>query len=257
MPSAPVVAEEMLKRTQILPVLTHEVKANPRSVVWWRARRGTAQKGAHVARTTRTDTYIQRLRSRPVAVVLGVVTVLVVATQFTDVLGDIRRFVGGTPVEGGPCAARSGSVAIRAYTLALTNPTELGILARDNAALFAADGDAISCYRALAAALASNANLTQLEALRDRAEAERQTGLDFNRSAYATDLADTLQELAGSLPALANTDDGPYRATKAYESAQAYSTLLQRAPGASAGIDTLLQGDEDVLRELAARLGGR
>jgi hypothetical protein len=31
---------------------------------------------------------------------------------------------------------------------------------------------------------------------------------------------------------------------------------LQRAPGAAAGIDTLVQADEDVLRELAARLSG-
>ena len=205
-----------------------------------------------MARTTRTDTYIQRLKRSPVAVVLVVVTALVVATQFTD----IRQFVAGTPIEGGPCAARGGSVAVRAYVLALTNPPGLGIFARDNAALFAADGDANRCYRALAAALASNANLTQLDALRDRAEAERQTGLDFDRSAYTSDLADTLEELAGSLPALANTDDGPYRATRAYESAHAYSTLLQRAPSASAGIDTLLRADEDVLRELAARLSG-
>jgi hypothetical protein len=198
---------------------------------------------------------------------LGVVAVLVAATQFTDALGDIRQLVGRlsfggrppsiTPIGGGACDARGGSVAVRAYTLSLTNPTELGIFARDNAASFAEDGDATACYRLLAEALASNANLTQLQALRDRAEAERQTGLDFDRSAYTTDLADTLQELADSLPALANADDGPYRATKAYESARAYSTLLQRAPTASAGIDSLLQADEDVLQELAARLSGR
>ena len=215
-----------------------------------------------MARTNRTDTYTQRLKSNPVAVVLALVTVLVAATQFTDIRQIVERLsLGGsppfTPPAGGvACAGRNGSVAVRAYALALTDSTALGIFARENAALFTGESDAIKCHRLLAAALASNTNLTQLDALRERAEAERETGLDFNRSAYTTDLADTLQELAASLPALANGDDGPYRATRAYESAQARTTLLQRAPGAAAGIDTLIQADEDVLRELAARLSG-
>jgi hypothetical protein len=150
-----------------------------------------------------------------------------------------------------------GAVGARAYLLALTNPRELGIFVRDNAILFAKDGDAIACYRVLAAALASNTHLTQLEALRDRAEAEREIGLEFDRAAYTADLAETLRELADALPALANRDDAPYRATKAFESAQAYSTMLERAPGASAGIDTLTRADEEVLRALSERVSGR
>ena len=156
----------------------------------------------------------------------------------------------------GVCVDPGGTSAVRAYGLALRRPTELGTFVRDNATLFAPDGNAIGCYRVLAAALASNANLTELDALRDRAEAERETGLEFDRSAYTTDLADTLRELTDALPAAAKGDDGPYQGTRAYESAKAYSTLLQRVPGAAAGIDTLIEADENVLRELAARLGG-
>jgi hypothetical protein len=148
-------------------------------------------------------------------------------------------------------------VAVRAYAVALTDPTALGMLVRDNATLFAQNGDAVECYRVLAAALASNTNLSQLDALRDRAEAERETGLEFDRAAYTFDLAETLRELADALPALAKADDGPYRATKAYESARAYSTLLQRVPGASARVETLIQADEEVLRALAGRVSGR
>jgi hypothetical protein len=158
---------------------------------------------------------------------------------------------------GEACAAAGGSVAVRAYAVALTNPTELGMLVRGNATFFAQNGDAVECYRVLAAALASNTNLSQLDALRDRAEAERETGLEFDRDAYTDDLAETLRELADALPALAKGDDGPYRSTKAYESASAYSTLLKRAPGASARVDTLIQADEEVLRALAGRVSGR
>ena len=161
-------------------------------------------------------------------------------------------------VSGGDlCADPARTTAVRAYGLALTNPRELGMFVRENAILFAQGGDAIACYRLLATALASNTNLTQLDALRDRAEAERQTGLEFDRSAYTTDLAVTLRELAGALPALADADEAPYRATRAYESAQAYSTLLQRTRGASEGIDVLIQADQAVLQELAAGLSGQ
>jgi hypothetical protein len=210
-------------------------------------------------------TYIQRLKSNPVAVVLAVV-VLLAAAQFTDAWGGIRQVLGrfllrGRPAAtasgGGACAGRGRETAVRGYALALTNPTTLGVFVRDNDSLFAQNGDAIACYRLLAAALASNTNLTQLEALRDRAEAERQTGLEFDRSAYTIDLSGTLRELAASLPALVNADDAPYRATRAYESAHAYSTLLQRARSASEGIDALIRADEEVLRELAARLSGQ
>jgi hypothetical protein len=212
-----------------------------------------------------TRTYIQRLRRRPVAVVLAVVIVLIAAAQFTDALGEIRQLagrLGGSPPSialpgGEACAAAGGSVAVRAYAVALTDPTALGMLVRDNATLFAQNGDAVECYRVLAAALASNTNLSQLDALRDRAEAERETGLEFDRAAYTFDLAETLRELADALPALAKADDGPYRATKAYESARAYSTLLQRVPGASARVETLIQADEEVLRALAGRVSGR
>ena len=158
---------------------------------------------------------------------------------------------------GGACSDPGGPSAVRAYALALTNPRALGMFVRDNATVFAQEGDAITCYGLLATALASNTNLSQLDALRERAEAERQTGLEFDRSAYTTDLAGTLRELADTLPALAKGDDGSYRATRAYESAQAYSTLLQRTRGASEGIDALIRADEEVLRELAARLSGR
>lgn len=157
---------------------------------------------------------------------------------------------------GAACGDPGGPSAVRAYALALTNPSELGMFVRENATVFAQSGDAIACYRVLATALVSNTNLTQLEALRDRAETERQTGLEFDRSAYTADLAATLRELADALPALANADDGPYRATRAHESAQAYSTLLQRTRAASEGIDVLVKADQEVLRELAARLGG-
>jgi hypothetical protein len=222
---------------------------------------------ACVARPARTDTYIERLKSNRVAVALAVAAALVVAAQLTGALEDIRQAVGGRPpggrpasvgsAGGGACAGGGDSVAVHAYALALTNAAELRTFARDNATSLAADGDAVACYRLLAAALASNTNLSQLDALRDRAEAERQTGLEFDRAAYTTDLGGTLRELADSLPALAKGDDGPYRATRAYESAQAYSALLQRVPGSAAGIDTLIRADEEVLLGLAARLGGR
>jgi hypothetical protein len=217
-----------------------------------------------VARPSQTGTYIQRLKRNPVAVGLAVVAVLA-ATQFTGAWGEIGRLVerlspgGQAPITvpgGGACAGAAGAAAVRASGLALTRPTAFATFVRDNRALFAQNGDAIACYRLLAAALTSNTNLSQLEALRDRAEAERETGLEFDRSAYTTDLAGTLRELADALPAVTNADDGPYRATRAYESAQAYSTLLQRVPGAAAGIDTLIEADENVLRELAARLSG-
>jgi hypothetical protein len=127
---------------------------------------------------------------------------------------------------------------------------------RDNATVFAQDGEGIVCYRLLATTLASNTNLSQLESLRGRAEAERQTGLEFDRSAYTADLAGTLRELAEALPALARGDQGPYRATRTYESAQAYATLQQRTRAASEGIDVLIKADQEVLQELAARLSG-
>ena len=198
--------------------------------------------------------YIQRLKHHPVGVVFAVVSVLVAVIGGLSLRGRPPTI---PPPGGDACAAPGGSVAARAYGLALTNPTRLGAFARDNATLFAEDGDAVTCSRLLAAALASNTHLEQLDALRDRAEAEREIGLEFDRLSYTTDLAETTQELADALPGLANGDDGPYRATKAYESAQAYSTLLQRAPGAAEGIDTLIQADEGVLRALAARLSGR
>ena len=157
---------------------------------------------------------------------------------------------------GGACAEPGGAAAVRAYGLALTRPAALATFVRDSGALFAQNGDAVACYRLLAAALASNTNLSQLAALRDRAEAERETGLEFDRSAYTTDLAGTLRELADALPAVTSGNAGPYQATRAYESAQAYSTLFERAPGASAGIEVLITADERVLRELAARLSG-
>jgi hypothetical protein len=207
---------------------------------------------------------LNALRRNPTAVALTVIALLAV-TQFTGAWGEIRQFVGRLSGDGpapaavpgaSACADPGRTAAVRAYTLALTDPTGLGTFVRANAKLFAAGGDAIACYGLLAAALASNANLTGIEALRARAEAERETGLEFNRSAYTTDLAGTLRELADSLPALATADDGPYRATRTYESAQAYSTLRQRTRAASEGLDVLLRADEDVLRELAARLSG-
>jgi hypothetical protein len=191
---------------------------------------------------------------------------LVTATQFTDALGDVRQRVGdvllggGSPsraaLQAGPCPTPAASAAARAYGLALTDPMTLATFVRDNAPFFAESGDAVECYRRLAAALVANNDLGQVDALRDRAEAERETGLRFDRAAYASDLAETLQELSGALPALARADDGRYRGTKAYDSAQAYSTLLRRAPGASASIDALIRADEAVLRELAKRLNG-
>ena len=101
----------------------------------------------------------------------------------------------------------------------------LGALVRENAPLFAADGGAIACYRRFADVLMANNDLTRIEALRDRAEAERQTGLRFDRAAYTADLAETVQELSAALPALTKGDDGPFRQTKAYDSAQAYLAL--------------------------------
>ena len=187
------------------------------------------------------------MRNDLLAAVLATVAVLAAACESSSTT---------VPRGRGVCAGPGGTAAVRAYGLALTRPTELATFVRDNGALFAQNGDAIECYRLLAAALASNTDLAQLEALRDRAEAERETGLEFDRSAYTTDLAGTLRELADALPAVTNGNDRPYQATRAYESATAYSTLLQRAPGASVGIDTLIEADENVLRELAARLGG-
>jgi hypothetical protein len=100
----------------------------------------------------------------------------------------------------------------------------------------------------------ATSDLTQIEALRDRAEAERQTGLRFDLAAYVADLAETVQELSDALPALAKRDDGPFRATSAYDSAQAYLALSRRAPDASAGIAGLVEADMAVLREVAERL---
>jgi hypothetical protein len=183
--------------------------------------------------------------------------------QFTGGWDEVRRRVGLSPrgaapssvaLEGAACAAQAVSPSARAYVLALTSPVELSPFVRNNAALFAEDGDAIECYRRLAAALVANNDLNQVDALRERAEAERQSGLRFDRAAYTTDLAETVRELSDALPALANADDAPYRGTKAYDSAHAYLTLSKRAPGSAAAIDALIRADEAVLRELAERL---
>jgi hypothetical protein len=195
-------------------------------------------------------TCIERVHRQAVAVALAALA-LAVVTQSTASCGPAVTVPGEDA-----CGDPGGTLAVRAYALALTNPTALGALVRDNATVFAQDGDGIACYRLLATALASNTNLSGLEALRDRAEAERQTGLEFDRAAYTSDLAGTVRELADALPALAREDDGPYRTTRAYESAQAYSTLLQRARGASEGIDVLIKADQEVLQELAAQLSG-
>lgn len=182
------------------------------------------------------------------------VVVLVAATQFTDALGDARQLAGRVLLGG---AGPACGAAIRAYALALTDPGALAALVRDNAPFFAADGGATACYRRFAAVLVANNDLTQSEALRDRAEAERQTGLRFDRAAYTADLAQTVQELSDALPALAKGDDGPFRGTKAYESAQAYLALSQRSSDASARIAVLVEADQAVLRELAERLDPR
>jgi hypothetical protein len=184
----------------------------------------------------------------PAAVAVAVVAMLALMTSTSACQSPM------TVPGGDACSEPGGASAVRAYALALTNPTALGMFVRDNATVFAQDGAGIACYRLLATTLASNTNLSQLEALDDRAEAERQTGLEFDRSAYTSDLAGTLRELADTLPALATGDDGPYRATRAHESAQAYRTLLQRTRAASDGIDVLIKADEEVLRELAVRL---
>jgi hypothetical protein len=205
-----------------------------------------------VARTGRSDSYIQRLGNRRVAAGAAVlVVVMVAATQFTGALGEARQLVGRVLLGG---ASPACAAAIRAYAFALTDPVALGALVRDNAPFFAADGGAIACYRRFAAVLVANNDLTEIEALRDRAEAERQTGLRFDRAAYTADLAETVQELSDALPAFAKGDDGPFRETKAYASAQAYLALSQRAPDASAGIAVLVEADQAVLRELAERL---
>jgi hypothetical protein len=179
------------------------------------------------------------------------VVVLVAATQLTGALADARQLVGRVLLGG---ASPACAAAIRGYALALTDPVALGALIRANAPFFAADGGAIACYRRFAAVLAAGNDLTQIEALRDRAEAERETGLRFDQAAYAADLAETVRELAVALPALAKGDDGPFRGTKAYDSAQAYLALSQRAPDASARIAALVEADQTVLRELAERL---
>jgi hypothetical protein len=175
---------------------------------------------------------------------------LVAAIQFMATFGDAHQ-LGGRLLLGG--AGPACAAAIRAYALALTDPVALDGLIRDNAPFFGVDGGAIACYRRFAAVLANN-DLTQIEALGDRAEAERQTGLRFDRAAYAADLADTVQELADALPALAKGNDGQFRGTKAYDSAQVYLALSRRAPDSSAGIAALVEADMAVLRELAERL---
>ena len=190
------------------------------------------------------------MKRNPVAVTLATV-VLIAVTLVTNACQSPMTVPGGVA-----CSDPGGPSAVRAYGLALTNPTALAMFVRDRATVFAREGDTIACYRVLATALASNTNLSQLDALRERAETERETGLEFDRSAYTADLAGTLRELADVLPALAQGDDGPYRTTRAYESAQAYRTLVQRAPGASEGIDVLIRADEEVLQELAVRLSG-
>ena len=179
------------------------------------------------------------------------VVALVAATQFTGALGESRQ-LGGRVLLGG--ASPACAAAIRAYAFALTDPMALAALVRENAPLFAPDGGAVACYRRLADVLTANNDLTRIEALRDRAEAERQTGLRFDQAAYTADLAETVQELSGALPALTKGDDGPFRQTKAYDSAQAYLALSRRAPDASAGIAVLVEADQAVLRELAERL---
>jgi hypothetical protein len=190
--------------------------------------------------------------TRTIAGVALLVLVALAVSHYTGAL-DVRRSSSRSG-PGAACAGPAASTIVRAYTLALTSPAMLGAFVQDNAASFAIGGDAVKCSALLSAALAANRELSQLDAIRDRAEAERDTGLDFNRAAYTADLAETLRELTGALPPLAGGDDGPYRGTKAYESAEAYSTLSRRAPGASARIDVLIAADAAVLRELAERL---
>jgi hypothetical protein len=177
--------------------------------------------------------------------IAGLAVMLLAVSYFTGAFGDDRRSA---------CAAPGASAVVQAYTLALTNPATLRTFVQANPTLFSADGDAVQCCALLAAALAANTELSQLDAIGERAEAERETGLDFDRAAYTSDLAETLRELTGALSALARADDGPYSKTRAHESAQAYSALVRRAPAASAGIDALIDADADVLRELAERL---
>jgi hypothetical protein len=208
-------------------------------------------KVTRVARTDREDPCVRRFGKSRVAAGLAVlVVVLLAAPQFADALANPRQFVGRVLLGG---ASPACAAAIRAYALALTDPVALEALVRDNAPFFAVGGGAIACYRRFAAVLA-NDDLTRIEALRDRAEAERQTGLRFDGVAYTTDLAETVQQLSDALPALAKGDDAPFRATNAYDSAQAYLALLRRAPDTAAGIAVLVEADMAVLRELAERL---
>jgi len=211
-----------------------------------------ARTGAYVAGPNHTQRHLQAFKTNRIVIGVGALAAIVLALTYYTGSGFPGMRPSGVTVEGAPCAEPGASAAVRAYTLALTNPATLRVFVQDHAASFAADGDASECYAALAAALGANRELSLVDAMSDRADAERETGLDFNRAAYAADLAETLRELAESLPSLARADDGPYTKTKAYESALAYSTLVRRTPRAAAGIDALIQADADVLHELAA-----
>jgi hypothetical protein len=68
-----------------------------------------------------------------------------------------------SPSAASSCVGKGAAVAVQAYALAIAKPRLLPAFVRDNAALFARDGDAVRCLRDLTSFLEGNLGFVQAD----------------------------------------------------------------------------------------------
>ncbi len=207
-----------------------------------------AEKGSK----TRVDRIWESIKNNRFVAGLIVAGAIVISVgQLTGALSDIMTFLNrwnstetdtalskpnvesGKSTDSSPCASNGGAAAIRAYALAFSDPDSLPEFVKENAMLFARDGNTTKCLSFLTLQLRDGSLAKTYENYNARLQAMKPLGAigePWRDPAIGMmALANSLQSLTSTLPLIAEGDASAYYESEIVANAQQIWTLTKAA----------------------------